>query len=59
MNEVDGTSLPRDIEGIFDREDLERVSHNARELVETEYSFEGAVDRWQGMLRAATRANSP
>ena len=50
MDDVESEALARDIEAILDREDLQTVSRNARELVETEYSFEAAVRRWRAIL---------
>ncbi len=50
MDSVDPAEIAADVEAILDREDLDSVSGNARDLVESEYSFEAAVDRWQSIL---------
>ena len=50
MDKVAGQTIARDIERILDREDLAELSRNARELIETEYSFDAAVRRWRGIF---------
>ncbi|MEF8812831.1 MAG: glycosyltransferase [Halovenus sp.] len=50
MDDVDGASLATEIEAILAREDLDTVSRNARALVEAEYSFEAAVERYRAIL---------
>jgi glycosyltransferase involved in cell wall biosynthesis len=50
MDDVDGETIAVEIERVLARDDLETVSHAARELIEEEYSFEAAVDRYQTIL---------
>ncbi len=50
IHEVTGTNLSVEIEEILAWGDLEQVSHNARALIEKEYSFEGAVRRWRAII---------
>lgn len=52
VEEVDGRQLAAEIEEILARSDLERISRNARTLIEEKYSFEAAVARWRSILTA-------
>ncbi len=52
MQETDPDDLCEDIMGILDREDLATVSENARGLIEAEYSFEAATERYRTILTA-------
>jgi len=56
MDELDADAITRDIEAILDREDLAEISRNGRQLVEAEYSFPAAVDRYRAILDAETAA---
>ncbi len=51
LKSVDGEAIAAEVETILSREDLETVSENAHQLIHDEYSFEGAVDRYQTILR--------
>jgi glycosyltransferase involved in cell wall biosynthesis len=50
MDDADGAAIAAEIEDILGRDDLSAVSRNGRQLIEEEYSFEGAVQRWRGIL---------
>lgn len=50
MEDVDGEAIAVEIERILARDDLETVSRAARELIEEQYSFEAAIDRYQTIL---------
>jgi glycosyltransferase involved in cell wall biosynthesis len=50
MDGTDPDDIREDLVAILDREDLAEVSANGRRLVETEYSFEAAVDRYRRIL---------
>lgn len=50
MNCVASDSIATSIETILKRGDLEEISENGRMLIETGYSFEGAVERYQVIL---------
>ncbi len=52
MDEIDGKTIAREIEESIKREDLEEISENGRELIEKEYSFRGAVERYERILYA-------
>jgi glycosyltransferase involved in cell wall biosynthesis len=52
--DVNGTTIAAEIENILGREELDEVSQDARELIEEEYSFAGAVERWRDILTAAS-----
>jgi glycosyltransferase involved in cell wall biosynthesis len=56
MDELDADAITRDIEAILDREDLAEISRNGRQLVEAEYSFPAAVERYRAILDAETAA---
>ena len=43
-------SIAADIETILNRDDLSEISRNARRLIEDEYSFEVAVERYRRIL---------
>ncbi|MBV0923124.1 glycosyltransferase family 4 protein [Halomicroarcula limicola] len=45
------SALREGIESILDRDDRERISENGRALIEREYSFEAAVERYRAILR--------
>ena len=55
MNRTEPEQIATDVEAVLDRDDLEDHSHAARELVESEFSFEGAVKRWREILTDLTR----
>jgi len=42
--------LQKTIVGILDREDMSKISETSRELIEREYSFEAACERYRKML---------
>jgi len=50
INEVDSGVIAAEVEDILAREDPPEISHNARSLIEDEYSFGGAVRRWKNIL---------
>jgi glycosyltransferase involved in cell wall biosynthesis len=52
METVDGASIADEIEQILHREDIGEISSSARELIEREYSFDAAVDRYDDILRS-------
>jgi glycosyltransferase involved in cell wall biosynthesis len=52
LEAVDGTTIAAQIEEILEKEALDEVSLNARGLIEAEYSFAGAVERWRNILTA-------
>ena len=54
MDDLDADAIARDVAAILDREDLPAISRNGRQLVEAEYSFPAAVDRYRAILEAAT-----
>jgi glycosyltransferase involved in cell wall biosynthesis len=56
MDDLDADAITRDVEAILDREDLAEISRNGRRLVEAEYSFPAAVDRYRAILDAVTAA---
>lgn len=47
----DPDALAENIEQILSRTDLGTISQNGRELIESEYSFEAACDRYREILR--------
>jgi len=55
MEEVDGEAVAVEVADIFEREDFGEISANARELIEEEYSFEGATKRWREILDRTDR----
>ncbi len=54
MDELDADAVARDVEAILGREDLPEISRNGRQLIETEYSFPAAVERYRAILETAT-----
>jgi glycosyltransferase involved in cell wall biosynthesis len=50
MESTDPDDVARRVRRILDREDLPTVSRNARELVETEYTYDATVDRYREMF---------
>jgi glycosyltransferase involved in cell wall biosynthesis len=52
INDVDSDRMADEVEAILRRDDLEKISQNARELVEEQYSFEAAVRRYEEILRS-------
>ena len=54
MDEVEGEAIAAEVAEVFEREDLGEISANARDLIEGEYSFEGAVTRYEKILGAVT-----
>lgn len=55
MEATDADRILTDLERILGRDDLAEISANGRALVENEYSFDAAVDRYREIL-AALRA---
>lgn len=51
---VDERAIAADIERIVSEENLSEVSHAARELIETTYSFDAAVERYSTILQEVT-----
>ena len=54
MDDLDADAIAQDVAAILDREDLPAISRNGRNLVEAEYSFPAAVDRYRAILEAPT-----
>jgi glycosyltransferase involved in cell wall biosynthesis len=52
MSDSNADSILVDIEAIMDRDDLNEISANGRTLIEDEYSFEAAVERYREILLA-------
>ncbi|PSQ32847.1 glycosyl transferase family 1 [Halobacteriales archaeon SW_12_69_24] len=52
MDSTDPAAVRAELLAVLDREDLNGVSANGRELVETEYSFEAAKRRYRDILGA-------
>jgi len=52
------TALAAGIEGILARDDLAAISENGRTLIEDEYSFEAACERYRGILRSVAGYSS-
>jgi glycosyltransferase involved in cell wall biosynthesis len=52
MDEPEAGPIARDVESILERADLPTISRNGRQLIEAEYSFEAAVDRYRAILEA-------
>jgi glycosyltransferase involved in cell wall biosynthesis len=50
METVDARLIADEITRILDCEELPRISHTSRELIENEYSFEAAVERYRTIL---------
>jgi glycosyltransferase involved in cell wall biosynthesis len=48
-------ALRKTILGILERNDLDTISANGRDLIEHEYSFEAACERYKSILAACTR----
>jgi glycosyltransferase involved in cell wall biosynthesis len=55
MKEVNGEAIASDIEKFLSETDHSVMSESARGLVEKEYSFEGAVQRWKDILNTIHR----
>ena len=54
MEELDADAITADVEAILGRDDLADISRNGRRLVEREYSFPAAVDRYRAIVEALT-----
>ncbi|NHX38630.1 MULTISPECIES: glycosyltransferase family 4 protein [Haloarcula] len=54
----ESTALAAGIEQILDRNDLEAISENGRTLIEREYSFDAACERYRGILRSVAGYSS-
>jgi glycosyltransferase involved in cell wall biosynthesis len=52
MDDTRTDAIVEDIASIMQRNDLETISENGRTLIEDEYSFEAAVDRYRTILAA-------
>ena len=50
LRTVDGERIAEKIESTMNREDIESVAHNGRELIEVEYSPEASVERYRRIL---------
>jgi len=55
MDSTDPAAIRRELLGVLDREDLPAISRAGRELIEDEYSFEAARERYRGILQRAVR----
>ncbi|MDT3435042.1 glycosyltransferase family 4 protein [Haloarcula sp. 1CSR25-25] len=47
--------LRETILAVLERDDLDTISENGRDLIEAEYSFEAACERYRAILRACSR----
>jgi hypothetical protein len=54
----ESTALAAGIERILDRNDLAAISENGRTLIEREYSFDAACERYRGILRSVAGYSS-
>lgn len=52
IDELDSETIAAEVKRILAEEDFETLSQNARALIESEYSFEGAVERYTRILTA-------
>jgi glycosyltransferase involved in cell wall biosynthesis len=52
LEDVSGGAIAEDIEKFLSETDHSMMSESARELIEEEYSLEGAVQRWKNILKA-------
>jgi glycosyltransferase involved in cell wall biosynthesis len=50
MENIDSNTIQAEIEETLRREDLNQISQNTRELIQTEYSFEAAIERYRVIL---------
>jgi glycosyltransferase involved in cell wall biosynthesis len=50
MEDEHGPAIAAEIEQILERDDLAEMSQACRKMIIAEYSFEGAVERWQQIL---------
>jgi glycosyltransferase involved in cell wall biosynthesis len=50
MEDVDRDTIQAEIEEIIHRDDLNQISRNTRKLIQTEYTFEAAVERYRTIL---------
>ncbi|WP_436928887.1 glycosyltransferase family 4 protein [Halosimplex halobium] len=55
MDSTDPDDIRRELIAVLDREDLPAISHNGRDLIESEYSFEAAQERYRAILQRVTR----
>lgn len=55
MTESDPAAVAERIETILSRDDIDRINRNAQELIEQEYVFEAAVDRYRSILTEIER----
>ncbi|ARS90814.1 glycosyltransferase family 4 protein [Natrarchaeobaculum aegyptiacum] len=53
MDEVEPAEIAESITSILVRDDLDGLSHNARVMIDEEYSFDAAVKRYRVILRDA------
>jgi glycosyltransferase involved in cell wall biosynthesis len=50
IDHIDGEAMATEIAKILERDDLEEISRNTREMIEEKYSFEAAVTRYEEIL---------
>lgn len=50
IDQLDPQKMAEEISEILDRDDLNRISENGRSLIEDEFAFESAVDRYRKLL---------
>ena len=55
MTERSPEAMATEIERVLNEQDLSAMSENGRALIESEYSFEAAVDRYEAILGAIAR----
>lgn len=51
MNNIESKTIAGEVEAILEQENLELISRNARELIEDEYSFDAAVERYRSIFK--------
>jgi glycosyltransferase involved in cell wall biosynthesis len=55
MGSTDPDDIRDELVSILDRDDLETLSENGRRLVETQFSFDAATDRYREILATFAR----
>jgi hypothetical protein len=55
MNSVESSQIAADIQSILTRDDLDEISATGRALIETKYSFDAAVERYEQILRSVAK----
>lgn len=55
MNSVESSQIAADIQSILTRDDLDEISATGRALIETKYSFDAAVERYEQILETVSK----